>query len=201
MPQKHKSNRQAPRIPQSSRHKRLRTPSRTGRPHEYLKAPGTNASAAQVEPAGHTNTLKSQVQMPPHSKSSRQATRIPQSSRHKCLNTSRRNGRPYEYLKVPVSYASTSLAEKAGPTNTSKLQAQMPPQLKSNRQAIRIPKSSCLLCLYVPCREGRPHEYLKVPGTNASTPQVEPAGHTNTSKFQAQMPQHLTSKRQAIRIP
>ena len=189
--------RQAPRIPQSSRHKCLRSSSRTGRPYEYLKAPVSYASTSLAEKAGHTNTSKSQVQMPPHLKSNRQATRIPKSSRHKCLRSSSRTGRPYEYLKAPVSYASTSLAEKAGHTNTQKLQAKMPPHLTSKRQAPRIPKSSRHKCLRTPSRADRPYEYPKAPGTNASTPHVEPAGHTNTPKLQAQMPQKLKSNRHA----
>ena len=156
MPQKHKSNRQALRIPQSSRQKCLYVPCRKGRPHEYFKVSSENASAPQVEPAGHTNTLKLQAQMPLPGLSSRQALRIPQSSCPKCLNTSSRTGRPHEYLKVPGTNASTPQVEPAGHTNTSKLPAKMPQHLTSKRQAIRIPQSSCLLCLYVPCREGRP---------------------------------------------
>ena len=156
MPQKHKSNRQATRIPKSSRRKCLRTPSRTGRPYEYLKAPGTNASEAQVEPAGHTNTQKLQAQMPPHPKSNRQAPRIPQSSRHKRLRTSSRTGRPLEYLKAPGTNASEAQVEPAGHTNTSKFLSLMPLRPLPRRQAPRIPQSFQRECLYRACRTGRP---------------------------------------------
>ena len=180
MPQHLKSNRQATRIPQSSRHKCLRSSSRAGRPYEYLKAP---------------------ARMPLPDLSSRQATRIPKSSRHKRLSTPSRTGRPYEYLKAPGTNASAPQVEPAGHTNTSKLPAQMPQKHKSSRQAPRIPQSSRHKRLRTPSRTGRPYEYPKAPGTNASAPQVEPACHTNTQKLPAKMPQHLTSQRQAIRIP
>ena len=118
MPQGPKSSRQAIRIPQSSRLKRLKSPCRTGRPYEYLKAPGSIASNPHVETKGHTNTLKPQAQLPPSPKSSRQATRIPQSSRLICLKPSCRTEGPYEYLKAPGSIASNPHVEPEGHTNT-----------------------------------------------------------------------------------
>ena len=201
MPPGPKSGRQATRIPQSSRLICLKTPCRTGRPYEYLKVPGSNASNPHVEPEGHTNTSKLPAQMPPSPKSSRQAIRIPKSSRLNCLkpscraegpheylkvpgsiasNPPCRTGRPHEYLKVPGSKASNPHVAPAGHTNTSKFQAQTPQTLMSSRRAIRIPKSSRLNCLKPSCRAERPHEYLKVPGSIASNPHVEPKGHTNT---------------------
>ena len=127
MPPGPKSSRQAIRIPQSSRLKRLKSPCRTGRPYEYPKAPGsiasnphvepkghTNTSNPHVGPKGHTNTLKPSAQTPPGPKSSRQATRIPQSSRLKRLKTPCRTGRPYEYPKAPGSFASNPHVEPAG---------------------------------------------------------------------------------------
>ena len=156
MPPHLKSNRQATRIPKSSCLLCLYIPCREGRPHEYLKAPGKNASAPQVEPAGHTNTPKASSANASTGLSSRQAPRIPQSSRHKCLYRTCRTGRPHEYLKVPGTNASTPHVETAGHTNTLKFLSLMPLRPLPRRQAIRIPQSSCLLCLYVPCREGRP---------------------------------------------
>ena len=52
----------------------------------------------------------------------------------------------------------------------------------------RIAGSSRLNCLNHTRRIDRPFEYLKVPDLNASTGQVEPAGHTNTTKFPAHLP-------------
>ena len=77
----------------------------------------------------------------------------------------------------------------------------MPQHLKSPRQAKRIPQSSRPKCLSTSSRRDRPNEYPKVPGPNASAPQVEREGQTNTSKSQAHMPQHIKSPRQAKRIP
>ena len=201
MPQHLKSPRQAKRIPESSRSKCHSTSSRLGRPNEYLKVPGPNASALQVEVTGPTNTPKFQDQMPQHLKSPRQAKRIPQSPRHKCLSTSSRLGRPNEYPKVPGPNASAPQVEREGQTNTPKFQAQMPQHLKSKRQAKRIPQSSRPKCHSTSSRRGRPNEYPKGPGPNASAPQVEREGQTNTPKSLAHMPQHLKSKRQAKRIP
>jgi hypothetical protein len=48
---------------------------------------------------------------------------------------------------------------------------------------------------------GKSNEYIKVADSNASRAQAEPAGHTNTLKFQPQMPPEFKSKRQATRIP
>jgi hypothetical protein len=201
MPQHLKSKRQAQRIPQSPRPKCRSTSSRKGRPNEYPKVPGPNAAAPQVEETGQTNTPKPQVQMPQYLKSKRQAKRIPQSPGPKCRSTSSRRGRPNEYPKVPGPNASALQAEREGQTNTSKFQAQMPQHLKSKRQAQRIPQSPRPKCLSTSSRKGRPNEYPKVPGPNAAAPQVASAGQTNTPKFQAQMPQHLKSKRHAKRIP
>ncbi len=139
--------------------------------------------------------------MPQTLMSRRQATRIPQSSRLKSPKPSCRSGRPYEYLKGPGSDASRSQVEPAGHTNTSKFQAQTPQIPMSHRPAIRIPQSTRLNCLKPSCRDERPYEYLEAPGSIASKSQVEPAGHTNTSKFQAHLPQTLMSHRRAIRIP
>ena len=180
MPPGPKSGRQASRIPQSSRLICLKTPCRTGRPYEYLKVPGSNASNPHVEPEGHTNTSKPPAQTPPSPKSSRQAIRIPKSSRLKSLKPSCRAEGPHEYLKVPGSKASNPHVAPAGHTNTSKFQAQTPQTLMSSRRAIRIPKSSRLNCLKPSCRAERPYEYLKVPGSIAPNPHVEPKGHTNT---------------------
>ena len=162
--------------------------------------PGPNATAPQVEREGQTNTPKFQDQMPQHLKSPRQAKRIPQSPRHKCLSTSSRLGRPNEYPKVPGPNASAPQVEETGPTNTPKFQAQMPQHLKSKRQAKRILQSPRHICLSTSSRLGRPNEYPKVPGPNATVPQVASAGPTNTPKSQAQMPQHLKSKGKAKRI-
>ena len=162
--------------------------------------PGPNVAAPQVEEAGQTNTPKSQAQMPQHLKSPRQAKRIPESSRSKCHSTSSRLGRPNEYLKVPGPNASALQVEVTGPTNTPKFQAQMPQHLKSKGKAQRILQSSRPKCHSTSSRRGKPNEYPKAPGPNAAAPQVEKAGPTNTPKFQAQMPQHLKSKRQAKRI-
>ena len=180
---------QAIRILQSSRFICLYLPCRSGRPHEYSKAPGSYASTRPAAPAGHTNTSKLQALMPQLTLPLRQAPRIPQSSRLICLYTACRSGRPYEYSKAPDSYASTYPAAPAGHTNTPKLQAHMPLLTLPLRQATRIPQSPGLICLYLPCRSGRPHEYFKVPGSYASTYPVAPAGHTNTSKLQTHMPQ------------
>ncbi len=163
--------------------------------------PGPNVAAPQVEEAGQTNTPKSQAQMPQHLKSPRQAKRIPESSRSKCHSTSSRLGRPNEYLKVPGPNASALQVEVTGPTNTPKFQAQMPQHLKSKGKAQRILQSSRPKCHSTSSRRGKPNEYPKAPGPNAAAPQVEKAGPTNTPKFQAQMPQHLKSKRHAKRIP
>ena len=124
----------------------------------------------------HTNTQKLQAQTPQTLMSSRRATRIPQSSRLNCLKPSCRAEGPHEYLKAPGSIASNPHVAPAGHTNTSKFQAQLPQNPMSHRRATRIPKSSRLNCLQVPCRAGRPHEYLKAPRPNASRSQVEPAG-------------------------
>ena len=130
----------------------------------------------------------------------RQATRILQSSWLLCLNLPCRFGRPYEYFKVPGSYASTYPAAPEGHTNTSKLLALMPLLALPLRQATRILQSSWLLCLYLTCRSGRPHEYFKAPDSYASTYPAAPAGPTNTPKLQALMPQLTLPLRQAIRI-
>ncbi len=222
LPQSHQTHRQAIRIPQSSRLECLNRTSRTGRPHEYLKAARSFASTGQVAPAGQTNTSKLPAHLPQPDKSHRQAIRIPQSSCLKCLqptsrtggpfeylkvpdlnayNRTSRTGRPYEYLKAARSIASIGQVNLAGHTNTTKLPAHLPTTDKSHRQAIRIPQSCPLICLNRTSRTGGPYEYLKVPDLNASTGQVEPAGHTNTSKLQAQMPQTPRPHRQAIRIP
>ena len=228
MPKMAKSDRQAKRIPQSSGHKCRQRSSRKGRPNEYPKAQGTNAANAQVGREGPTNTKKFRAQMPQAVKSEGNAIRIPQSSGHKCLRRSSRKGRPHEYLKVSGTNAANAQVGREGHTNTKKLRAQMPPMLKSKRNAIRIPKSSrhkCLRwpsrtgrrkalksegkairipkssghkCLRWPSRKGRPYEYLKAPGTNASGAQVGREGPTNTKKLQAQMPQKDKSNRQAI---
>ena len=176
MPQKVKSNRQAIRIPQSSRLKCRRRSSRTGRPHEYPKVPDLNAAEGQVELAGRTNTSKFRTQMPQKFKSNRQATRIPQSPGLECRKISSRTGRPHEYLKVPDSNAAEVQVEPAGHTNTSKSRTRMPQNLKSYRQATRIPQSSGLKCRRSSSRIGRPNEYFKVSDSNATKPQVEPAG-------------------------
>lgn len=68
-------------------------------------------------------------------------------------------------------------------TNTSKSSTFMPLPRLPLRQAPRIPQSSKFLCLFLTCRSGKPHEYFKAPGSNASTPPVAPTGRTNTSKF------------------
>jgi len=214
LPQTLMSSRQAIRIPKSSRlnclkpscrtegpHEYLKPSCRTEGPHEYLKAVRSNASRSQVEPTGHTNTSKFQAQTPQNPMSHRQAIRIPQSSRLKRLKPSCRAEGPYEYLKAPGSIASNPHVEPKGHTNTSKFQAQLPQTLMSSRKAIRIPKSSRLKSLKPSRRTGGPHEYLKAARSNASRSQVEPAGHTNTSKFQAQTPQIPMSHRPAIRIP
>ena len=193
MPQAVKSEGNAIRIPQSSGHKCLRRSSRKGRPHEYLKVSGTNAANAQVGREGHTNTKKLRAQMPPMLKSKRNAIRIPKSSRHKCLRWPSRTGRRNEYPKAPGTNASGAQVGREGHTNTKKLRA-----LKSEGKAIRIPKSSGHKCLRWPSRKGRPYEYLKAPGTNASGAQVGREGPTNTKKLQAQMPQKDKSNRQAI---
>ena len=99
----------------------------------------------------------------------RQAPRILQSSRLLCLYLTCRIGRPHEYFKAPDSYASTYPAAPAGPTNTSKSLAHMPQLTLPLRKAIRILQSLWLICLNLPCRSGRPHEYFKVPGSYAST--------------------------------
>ena len=135
--------------------------------------------------------------MPPSPKSSRQAIRIPKSSRLKSLKPSCRAGRPYEYLKVPGSFASKPHVEPKGHTNTSKHQAHLPQTLMSSRRATRIPQSSRLKRLKSPCRTGRPYEYPKAPGSIASNPHVGQAGLTNTSKLLALMPQGPKSSRQA----
>ena len=192
--------RQAPRILQSSRLLCLNLPCRSGRPYEYFKAPGSYASTYPAAPAGPTNTPKLQVHMPLLALPLRQAIRIPQSSRLLCLNLPCRSGRPHEYPKAPDSYASTQLAAPEGHTNTPKLQTHMPQLTLPLRQATRILQSSRLICLYLPCRFGRPHEYLKAPGSYASTYPAAPEGPTNTSKSLAHMPQLTLSHRQAIRI-
>ena len=139
--------------------------------------------------------------MPKMAKSDRQAKRIPKSSGHECLRRSSRKGRPHEYLKAPGTNAANAQVGREGPTNTKKFRAQMPQAVKSEGNAIRIPKSTRHKCLRRSSRKGRPHEYLKAQGTNASGGQVEREGHTNTSKFRAQMPQAVKSEGQAQRIP
>ena len=181
--------------------KSLPIPSRKGRPNEYPKAQGTNAANAQVGREGPTNTKKFRAQMPQAVKSEGNAIRIPQSSGHKCLRRSSRKGRPHEYLKVSGTNAANAQVGREGHTNTKKLRAQMPPMLKSKRNAIRIPKSSRHKCLRWPSRTGRRNEYPKAPGTNASGAQVGREGHTNTKKLRAQMPKMAKSDRQAQRIP
>jgi len=136
--------------------------------------------------------------MPPTLKSEGKAQRIPKSSGHKCLRRSSRKGRPHEYLKVSGTNAANAQVGRDGHTNTKKLRAQMPPMLKSKRNAIRIPKSSRHKCLRWPSRTGRRNEYPKAPGTNASGAQVGREGHTNTKKLRAQMPQKDKSNRRAI---
>ena len=197
MPQNLMSRRQATRIPQSSRLKSPKPSCRSGRPYEYLKVPGSFASNPHVEPKGHTNTSKFQAQLPQTLMSHRPAIRIPKSSRLKRLKPSCRSGRPHEYLKAPRPNASNPHVEPKGHTNTSKFRAHLPQNLMSSRKAIRIPKSSRLKSLKPSRRTGGPHEYLKAARSNASRSQVEPAGHTNTSKFQAHLPQTLMSHRQA----
>ena len=130
----------------------------------------------------------------------RKAIRILQSSRIECLYLPCRSGRPYEYFKAPDSYASTYPTAPAGHTNTSKLLALMPLSDMPLRQATRILQSSWLLCLYLTCRSGRPHEYFKAPDSYASTYPAASAGPTNTPKLQALMPQLTLPLRQAIRI-
>ena len=201
MPKMAKSDRQAKRIPQSSGHKCRQRSSRKGRPNEYPKAQGTNAANAQVGREGPTNTKKFRAQMPQAVKSEGNAIRIPQSSGHKCLRRSSRKGRPHEYLKVSGTNAANAQVGREGHTNTKKLRAQMPPMLKSKRNAIRIPKSSRHKCLRWPSRTGRRNEYPKAPGTNASGAQVGREGHTNTKKLRAQMPKMAKSEGKAIRIP
>ncbi len=139
--------------------------------------------------------------MPKMAKSDRQAKRIPKSSGHECLRRSSRKGRPHEYLKAPGTNAANAQVGREGPTNTKKFRAQMPQAVKSEGNAIRIPKSTRHKCLRRSSRKGRPHEYLKAQGTNASGGQVEREGHTNTSKFRAQMPQAVKSEGKAQRIP
>ena len=136
--------------------------------------------------------------MPKMAKSDRQAKRIPQSSGHKCLRRSSRKGRPNEYQKVPGTNASGGQVGRECHTNTKKHQAQMPQAVKSEGKATRIPQSSRHKCLRRSSRKGRPHEYLKVPGTNASGGQVGRTGPTNTKKLRAQMPQKDKSNRRAI---
>ena len=160
--------RQATRILQSSWLLCLYLTCRSGRPHEYFKAPDSYASTYPAASAGPTNTPKLQALMPQLTLPLRQAIRILQSSRLICLYLTCRIGRPYEYLKVPDSYASTRPAAPAGHTNTSKSLAHMPQLTLPLRKAIRILQSSWLLCLYSPCRSGRPHEYFKAPGSYAS---------------------------------
>ena len=161
--------RQAIRILQSSRILCLNLPCRSGRPYEYFKAPESNASTYPAALAGHTNTSKLQTLMPQLTLPLRQAIRILQSSWLLCLYLTCRSGRPHEYFKAPVSYASTYPAVPAGPTNTPKLQTLMPLSDMPYRKATRILQSSRLICLNLPCRSGRPHEYFKVPGSYAST--------------------------------
>ena len=218
LPQSHQTHRQAIRIPQSSRLECLNRTSRTGRPHEYLKAARSFASTGQVAPAGHTNTSKLLPQMPPTDKSYRRAIRIPQSSRLECLqpdksnrqairipqscplnrlNRTSQSGRPYEYHKAARSFAYNRQVAPAGHTNTSKLPAHLPQPDQSYRRAIRIPQSSRLECLNRTSRTGRPYEYLKVAGTNASNTPAASAGHTNTSKFLPQLLPTDKSRRQA----
>ena len=138
--------------------------------------------------------------MPLLTLSLRQAPRIPQSSRLLCLYTACRSGRPHEYSKAPGSYASTRPVAPEGHTNTSKSQAHMPLLSLPLRQAPRIPQSSRLICLYTACRSGRPYEYSKAPDSYASTYPAAPAGHTNTSKLLALMPQLTLPLRKAPRI-
>ena len=64
----------------------------------------------------------------------------------------------------------------------------------------RIAGSSRLDYLNHTRRIDRPFEYLKVPDLNASTGQVVPAGHTNTSKPPAHLPTIDQSNRRATRI-
>ena len=192
--------RQATRIPQSSWLICLYSACRSGRPHEYFKVPGSYASTYPVAPAGHTNTPKLQALMPLLSLPLWQASRILQSSRLLCLNLPCRSGRPHEYFKVPGSYASTYPAASAGHTNTSKLLALMPLSDMPLRQATRILQSSSLICLNLPCRTGRPHEYSKAPDSYASTYPAAPEGHTNTPKLQTRMPLLSLPLRQATRI-
>ena len=157
--------------------KSLPIPSRKGRPNEYPKAQGTNAANAQVGREGHTNTKKLRAQMPPMLKSKRNAIRIPKSSRHKCLRWPSRTGRRNEYPKAPGTNASGAQVGREGHTNTKKLRAQMPKMAKSEGKAIRIPKSTRHKCLRRSSRKGRPNEYQKAPGANATKGQVEPAGN------------------------
>ena len=115
--------------------------------------------------------------MPKMAKSDRQAKRIPKSSGHECLRRSSRKGRPHEYLKAPGTNAANAQVGREGPTNTKKFRAQMPQAVKSEGNAIRIPKSTRYKCLRRSSRKGRPYEYQKAPGTNATKGQVEPAGN------------------------
>ena len=115
--------------------------------------------------------------MPQALKSEGKAIRIPKSSGHKCLRWPSRKGRPYEYLKASGTNASGAQVGREGHTNTKKLRAQMPKMAKSEGKAIRIPKSTRHKCLRRSSRKGRPNEYQKAPGANATKGQVEPAGN------------------------
>ena len=148
----------------------------------------------------HTNTSKSSTFMPLSHPPLRQAPRIPQSSKFLCLFLTRPSGRLYEYFKVPVFYASSPPAALAGHSNTSKPLTFMPLPHLPLRQAIRILQSSWFLCLFLACRSGRPHEYLKVPSSYASSSPAALASPTNTSKLRFLMPLPRLPLRQAARI-
>ena len=135
MPLPHQPLRQATRTLQSFPFLCLFSTSRTGRPYEYLKAFHSYASAPPVVPEGHTNTPKFSISMPLLHQSYRKAIRIPQSFPFLCLCSTSRTGRPFEYLKVFHSYASTSPVAAEGHSNTSKLSIHMPLLHQSYRKA------------------------------------------------------------------
>ena len=135
MPLPHLLQRQAIRILQSFPFICLCHTSRSGRPHEHFKVFHSYASSPPVVPEGHTNTSKLSIPMPLPHQSYRKAIRIPQSFPFLCLCSTSRTGRPFEYLKVFHSYASTSPVAAEGHSNTSKLSIHMPLLHQSYRKA------------------------------------------------------------------